>query len=77
MGLIKANTSMIHNNRWMKTISIIFLALHLSIGAAIAQPWVKKTAKSVFTLKTFDASGTLLGSAGGVFTDSQGHAISI
>ena len=55
-----------------------FIIFHLSFSpeGALAQSWVKKAAKSVFALKTFDASGTLLGSAGGVFTGDQGEAIS-
>ena len=42
-----------------------------------AQPsWVKKASKSVFTLKTFSADGTLLGSANGFFVGSGGEAVS-
>jgi hypothetical protein len=37
---------------------------------------VKKAAKSVFTLKTFDASGALLASGHGVFVSEQGEAVS-
>lgn len=43
----------------------------------MAQPsWVKKTSKSVFTLKTFTADGTLLGSATGFYVDKSGGAVS-
>ena len=43
----------------------------------MAQPsWVKKATKSVFTLKTFTADGTLLGSANGFYVGKNGEAIS-
>ena len=42
-----------------------------------AQPgWVKKATKSVFTLKTFAADGSLLASSNGFFTGSDGEAVS-
>ena len=42
-----------------------------------AQPsWVKKSAKSVFTLKTFAADGSLIGSSNGFFVGTNGEAIS-
>ena len=60
----------------MKRIMMI-ASLLLVVCASFSQPsWVKKTAKSVFTLKTFDASGTLIGSAGGVFVGENGEALS-
>ena len=56
------------------TIVIMLLALS---AATLAQPsWTKKASKSVFTLKTFNADGTLIGSAGGFFTSEQGEAVS-
>ena len=64
------------SKRWMMMISLSFIICHLSLSVAQAQPWVKKASKSVFTLKTFDAAGTLLGSAGGVFVGEQGEALS-
>jgi len=48
-------------------------ALTLPAGA---QSWVKKVSKSVFTLKTFDDQGKLVGSATGVFTSEQGEGLS-
>ena len=43
----------------------------------VPQPkWGKQTAKSVFTLKTFDANGTLLASATGFYVGSRGEAVS-
>ena len=60
----------------MKRIMMI-ASLLLVVCVSFSQPsWVKKTAKSVFTLKTFDASGTLIGSAGGVFVGENGEALS-
>ena len=42
-----------------------------------AQPsWVKKATKSVFTLKTFAADGSLIGSSNGFFTRANGDAVS-
>ena len=41
-----------------------------------AQSWVSKAAKSVFTLKTFAADGTLLASSTGFFIGSNGEAVS-
>jgi len=50
----------------------------LLVSAALsAQPsWVKKASKSVFTLKTFAADGTLISSVCGFFTGEQGEAVS-
>ena len=42
-----------------------------------AQPsWVKNASKSVFTLKTFSADGSLIASSNGFFTGENGEAIS-
>ncbi|MBO4718731.1 MAG: tetratricopeptide repeat protein [Prevotella sp.] len=42
-----------------------------------AQPsWVKKATKSVFTVKTFAADGSLIGSSNGFYTGTDGEAIS-
>ena len=42
-----------------------------------AQPgWVKKATKSVFTVKTFSADGSLIGSSNGFFTGTAGEAVS-
>ncbi len=52
-------------------------ALLLIAAAVTAQPsWTKKATKSVFTLKTFAADGTLIGSTNGFFTGEQGEAVS-
>ena len=39
---------------------------------ALAQPsWTKKASKAVFTLKTFQADGSLLASSNGFFIDED------
>ena len=58
-------------------IGLSFIICHLSFTVSHAQPsWVKKAAKSVFTVKTFADDGTLLGSATGFFTSDDGEAMS-
>lgn len=57
----------------------LYTIINLLIVAvvAVAQPsWVKKATKSVFTLKTFDAEGSLIASSCGFFTSEQGEAVS-
>ena len=56
----------------------LLLGCIMSIQTVWAQSpsWAKKTAKSVFTLKTFDQQGALIGSATGFFTDERGTAVS-
>lgn len=51
----------------------LFLLSFLSLSA---QSWVSKAAKSVFTLKTFSADGSLLASSTGFFIGSDGEAVS-
>ena len=49
----------------------------ISLTMAVAQPaWVKKASRSVFTLKTFAADGSLIASTNGFFTGFHGEAIS-
>ena len=61
----------------MKKILLILIAFQLSILTSIAQPsWVKKATKSVFTLKTFTADGSLIASSNGFFIGSNGEAVS-
>ena len=56
--------------------TVIGLLLFTAV-VAIAQPsWAKKAAKSLFTLKTFSADGTLVGNTIGFFTGEQGEAVS-
>lgn len=61
----------------MKKILLILIAFQLSILTSIAQPsWVKKATKSVFTLKTFTADGSLIASSNGFFIGTNGEAVS-
>lgn len=58
-----------------QTLTLLFATL--LFGTAAAQPdWAKKASKSLFTLKTFDAKGTLLASSNGFFVGERGEAVS-
>ena len=60
----------------MRQILFAVLAM-LACVMAQAQPgWVKKAARSVFTLKTFDADGNLIASSNGFFVGADGEALS-
>lgn len=51
--------------------------LLLSALSIFAQPsWVKNASRSVFTLKTFAADGSLIASSNGFFTGTNGEAVS-
>ena len=54
----------------------ITLLLMGTVLSSWAQAWSKKAAQAVFTLKTFKADGTLLGSANWVFVSENGEAVS-
>ena len=58
-----------------KLVWVLPLCLFTFLPSA-AQSWASKAAKSVFTLKTFDQSGNLLGSANGFFVSEEGDAVS-
>lgn len=62
----------------MKRILSIFITICIfSLPLSAQSPsWVKKAAAAVFTLKTFAADGTLLGSSNGFFISAQGDAVS-
>ena len=64
----------------MKRIKLYFqiiLFCLFTFSPLSAQPsWVKKASKSVFSLKTFKADGSLLGSGVGFFVNEQGNAVS-
>lgn len=61
----------------MKRFVIIISLFQFCLVAAVAQlSWAKKATKSVFMLKTFNASGELLGSATGFFIGEQGEGVS-
>lgn len=59
-------------NRLFTLLGVLLLTV-----AATAQPsWTKKATKAVFTLKTFNADGSLLASSTGFFTNTEGVAVS-
>lgn len=61
----------------MRVAGLSLLISILSVNVVLAQPsWVKKATKSVFTLKTFAADGSLIASSNGFFTGSNGEAVS-
>ena len=60
----------------MKRLCIIIIGVLLTATASSQPSWTKKAAKSVFTLKTFSADGTLIGSTNGFFTGEDGEAVS-
>jgi len=61
----------------MKRILFILLFIVCSLSFGYAQSsWVKKATKSVFTLKTFAADGSLIGSSNGFFVGNNGEAVS-
>lgn len=60
----------------MKKMTIIGCLLIMAT-TAFAQPgWVKNASKSVFTLKTFSADGSLIASTNGFFIGTNGEAVS-
>ena len=60
----------------MKRLYILTSLLMLAV-CTMAQPdWAKKASKSVFTLKTFAADGTLIASTNGFFVRDNGEAVS-
>lgn len=61
----------------MKKILLLLIAFQISIITSTAQPsWAKKATKSVFTLKTFAADGSLIASSNGFFIGTNGEAVS-
>lgn len=61
----------------MKRIFILYSLLVICTFTLFAQPFnVKKASKAVFTLKTFKADGTLIGSSNGFFVGEEGVAMS-
>lgn len=62
----------------VRVIVTSFLLFQLfTLSPLSAQPsWAKKATKSVFTLKTFSADGSLLASSNGFFTGTNGEAVS-
>lgn len=65
------------NNMVMRRILGLLPFYLFTILPLQAQPsWVKKATKSVFTLKTFAADGSLIASSNGFFTGQNGEAVS-
>lgn len=62
----------------MKRITFLLFITYLLLTPAKAQSpsWAKKAAGGVFTLKTFGADGSLLGSSNGFFVGENGEALS-
>lgn len=55
---------------------ILFAACVCCMSNAQPDKWVKKASKAVFTLKTFNADGSLIGSGNGFFITADGIAVS-
>ena len=55
---------------------ILFAACVCCMSNAQPDKWVKKASKAVFTLKTFNAEGSLIGSGNGFFITADGIAVS-
>ena len=60
----------------MKRLYTIVSLLMLTLMITAQPSWVKKASKSVFTLKTFTADGSLLSSATGFYVGKNGEAVS-
>ena len=56
--------------------TILFAACVCCMVNAQPDKWVKKASKAVFTLKTFNADGSLIGSGNGFFITADGVAVS-
>ena len=60
----------------MKKISMICCLLFAALSSFAQPGWVKNSSRSVFTLKTFAADGSLIASSNGFFTGTNGEAVS-
>ena len=60
----------------MKKISMISCLLFAALSTFAQPGWVKNASRSVFTLKTFAADGSLIASSNGFFTGANGEAVS-
>ena len=70
-----------NDRNWVRRMMMVLMIIpfHLFTLSSISaqQPsWVKKATKSVFTLKTFAADGSLIASSNGFFTGTNGEAVS-
>ena len=69
-------TIKLFNKQVFRVMALSIIHFSLSISVAQAQPsWVKKATKSVFTLKTFAADGSLVASSNGFFIGQNGEAV--
>lgn len=57
-------------------ISVLLLCQWAALPLMAQPDWVKKATKSVFTVKTFAADGSLIGSSNGFFVGTGGEAVS-
>jgi len=75
--ITKLSSALLHSCTPTLLISLFFI-FHLSLSSVAAQvpSWTKKAAKSVVTVKTFAADGTLIGSATGFFVGERGETVS-
>lgn len=60
----------------MKKISMIGCLLFSALSTFAQPGWVKNASRSVFTLKTFAADGSLIASSNGFYTGTNGEAVS-
>lgn len=60
----------------MKKISMICCLLFAALSSFAQPGWVKNASRSIFTLKTFAADGSLIASSNGFFTGTNGEAVS-
>ena len=69
-----------NDRNWVRRMMVVMVIIpfHLfTLSPIFAQPsWAKKATKSVFTLKTFAADGSLIASSNGFFTGYNGEAVS-
>ena len=65
------------NNKVLRRVLVILPFYLLTFLPLNAQPdWTKRATKSVFTLKTFGADGTMIASTNGFYTGANGEAVS-
>ena len=60
----------------MKKISMIGCLLFVALSTFAQPGWEKNASRSVFTLKTFAADGSLIASSNGFYTGTNGEAVS-
>ena len=59
-----------------RVMSVMLLSLFTCLTSFAQPDWTKKATKSVFTLKTFTADGSMIASTNGFYTGSNGEAVS-